>query len=414
MGRVHKNRDSQKRLSRKGAGERMSLAPEELVHHGWMWDRTPVTLRSVQPEDAPALCAMFRACSPKSLYLRFERRLNEISLDQAVQLCSVDHKNEIGIVAEIKEAGSHKLIGLGQLLADPDHGTAEYAVLVADPWQGKGLGSKFTDFCFEIAWRWGVKRVVGEFSPSNVRIIRILQSRGFRLQRDGQEQVVFAEKTLEDLVWIAKRGEAMSNMKWRKSLRPMINEAREELTLVSPQELARRGGLTFQAGRLELPLLGRVYSIRWPELVLTAPDGEACPEELQILLLDYLKNGDGTPPTGRWIGFRELADGGFYWRAFQGYSGDQLVRDLAGNIEAFHRATKRLGGEPLDMGDASYTFRTLPQLPMAVVWWAGDEEFPAKATVLFAETAGHYLPTDGLAILGRMLCRKLANLAREA
>jgi len=162
-----------------------------------MWDRTPVTLRSVQPEDAPALCAMFRACSPKSLYLRFERQLNEISLDQAVQLCSVEHKNEIGIVAEIKEAGSHKLIGLGQLSADPDHGTAEYAVLVADPWQGKGLGSKFTDFCLEIAWRWGVKRVVGEFSPSNVRIIRILQSRGFRFQRDRQEQVVFAEKILE-------------------------------------------------------------------------------------------------------------------------------------------------------------------------------------------------------------------------
>ncbi len=197
MGRAHKNRDSRKRLSRKGAGERMSLAPEELVRHGWMWDRTPVTLRSVQPEDAPALCAMFRACSPKSLYLRFERQLNEISLDQAVQLCSVDHKNEIGIVAEIKEAGSHKLIGLGQLSADPDHGTAEYAVLVADPWQGKGLGSKFTDFCLEIAWRWGVKRVVGEFSPSNVRIIRILQSRGFRFQRDRQEQVVFAEKILE-------------------------------------------------------------------------------------------------------------------------------------------------------------------------------------------------------------------------
>ncbi len=203
----------------------------------------------------------------------------------------------------------------------------------------------------------------------------------------------------------------MSNMKWRKSLRPMINEAREELARVSPQELARRGGLTFQAGRLELPLLGNMYSIRWPELVpYNAADGEKCQEELQILLLDYLRRGDGTPPTGRWIGFRELPHGGFYWRAFQGYSGDQLVRDLAGNIEAFHRTAKNLGGEPLDMGDASYTFRALPQLPMAVVWWAGDEEFPAKATVLFGETAGHYLPTDGLAILGRMLCRTLAKL----
>jgi len=71
----------------------------------------------------------------------------------------------------------------------------------------------------------------------------------------------------------------MANIKWRKSLRPMINKAREELTLVNPQELVRRGGLTFQAGRLELPLLGKVYSIRWPELVLTAPDGEARPED---------------------------------------------------------------------------------------------------------------------------------------
>ncbi|GAH41071.1 unnamed protein product [marine sediment metagenome] len=197
MGKAHKNWDSQKRLSRKGAGERISLAPEELVRHGWMWDRTPVTLRSVQAEDAPALYAMFRACSSKSLYLRFERQLNEISLDQAAQLCSVDHKSEISIVAEINEAGSHKIIGLGQLLADPDHWTAEYAVLVADPWQGKGLGSKLTDFCHEIAWRWGVKRVASEFSPSNVRIIRIFQSRGFRFQRDRQEQVVSAEKILK-------------------------------------------------------------------------------------------------------------------------------------------------------------------------------------------------------------------------
>jgi len=197
MGKAHKNRDSWKRLNRKGAGEQMLLAPEELVRHGWMWDRTPVTLRSVRPEDAPALYAMFHACSSKSLYLRFERQLNGICLDEAVQLCSVDQKSEISIVAEIKEAGSHKLIGLGQLLADQDHGTAEYAVLVADPWQGKGVGSKLTDFCHEIAWRWGVKRVVSEFSPSNVRIIRIFQSRGFRFQRDRQEQIVSAEKILK-------------------------------------------------------------------------------------------------------------------------------------------------------------------------------------------------------------------------
>lgn len=202
----------------------------------------------------------------------------------------------------------------------------------------------------------------------------------------------------------------MSVEEWRKSLRPLIEEAKGELAQVNSVELARRGGLTFQAGRLELPLLGRTYSIRWPELVAYDPEGKECPEELQILILDYLRRADGTPPIGRWIGFRELAHGGFYWRAFQGYSGDQLVRALAGDIAAFHQAAKRLEGNPLALGDAAYAFRALPQVPLAVVWWSGDGELPPKATVLFDAVADRYLPTEGLAILGRMLCRELAKM----
>ncbi len=207
----------------------------------------------------------------------------------------------------------------------------------------------------------------------------------------------------------------MVNKTWRESLRPRIEEARKALSQVDPPDLARRGGLSFQEGQLALSLFGKRYVIRIPAFVAADPaKDEDCPEELQILLLDYLKNGGGTQPRGHWIGFRELPDGGFYWRAFQGYSGDQLVRDLAGDTAAFRRAAETLGGETLEIGDAAYSFRALPQLPMAVVWWAGDEEFPAKASVLFDETASHYLPTDGLAILGRMLCRKLAKLGKEA
>ena len=205
------------------------------------------------------------------------------------------------------------------------------------------------------------------------------------------------------------------NKTWRESLRPRIEDARKALAQVDPAKLARNIGVAGQEGRLELPLFGKRYVIRTPKFVAEDPaKGEDCPEELQILLLDYLSLGDGTQPTGRWIGFQELKNGSFYRSAFQDYSGDQLVRDLAGDTNAFRRAAETLGGELLDIGDAAYAFCALPQLPMAVVWWAGDEEFPAKASVLFDETASHYLPTDGLAILGRMLCRKLAKLGKEA
>jgi hypothetical protein len=198
---------------------------------------------------------------------------------------------------------------------------------------------------------------------------------------------------------------------WRESLRPRIDAAKAELLKRDPTELARRGGLTLCKDGLELPLLGRVYSLRWPELALAREDGEQSAEELQILVLDYLANGDGTPPTSRFIGFQELPDGAFYRHAFQGYSGDQLVRDLGGDVETFRRAAESLGGEPLSIGDAGYAFRVLPHVMLAVVWWAGDEEFAASATVLFDASAGRYLPTDGLAILGRMLCQRLTRLA---
>jgi len=201
----------------------------------------------------------------------------------------------------------------------------------------------------------------------------------------------------------------MPKQEWRESLRPRIEAARSELARNDPSELVRRGGLNRGNDALELTLLGQSYSIQWPALTITFPDESPCPEELVILVLDYLRRADGSVPAGDWIGFQELPDGAFYRHAFQGYSGDQLVKDLSADIECFRRAAQELKGEPLSMGDAGYAFRVLPHVSVAVVWWDGDEEFPANATVLFDRIAATYLPTDGLAILGRMLCRALGK-----
>ena len=196
---------------------------------------------------------------------------------------------------------------------------------------------------------------------------------------------------------------------WRESLRPRIEAARRELAAYDVAEVARRAGLSIRNGHLDLELLNSGYDIGWPDLTITFRDGSDCPEELVILLLDYLTRADGSVPTGEWIGFQELPDGSFYRHAFQGYSGDHLVRGLTADIDRFRRASEGLSGEPLSMADAGYAFRVLPHVPLAVVWWDGDDEFPANATVLFDRVAGTYLPTDGLAILGRMLCRALVK-----
>jgi hypothetical protein len=194
---------------------------------------------------------------------------------------------------------------------------------------------------------------------------------------------------------------------WRRSMRPRIESVRRELGTDSAEQLAERSGAALTDDGIALDFLGRTYAVSWPSLTVRAASGEEAPEETQILLLDYLASADGSPPSGRWVGFQELPDGAFYRHAFQGYTGNRLVRDLGGEEERFRRGAEALAGEVIEFGDAGYAFDVLPHVRLAIVWWRGDEEFPAKAHVLFDAAAATYLPTDGLAIVGSALCRRL-------
>jgi hypothetical protein len=75
-------------------------------------------------------------------------------------------------------------------------------------------------------------------------------------------------------------------------------------------------------------------------------------------------------------------------------------------------AARDLGGDALTLGDTSFRFVALPRVDVAVVLWAGDDEEPGEARVLFDAHAGHYLPAEDLAGLGGQLAHRLAAAAR--
>jgi len=205
---------------------------------------------------------------------------------------------------------------------------------------------------------------------------------------------------------------------WYDKLAPVVAEARETLGRVKPSKLALRSGCEQDAeGNFRLHFFWREYVVSGDDFSVRRVDtGEEVPSFFQSLMLTYLVTADGTTPSSRWIGFRELPDGMFYAQAFRGYTGNRLVRELEGGVAAFRRAAEELGGEPLEIGDAGYAFTVLPRVHLGVVYWEGDEEFPAQfptqARVLFEDTAAKYMPTDGLAILGSQLVGQILKAAR--
>ena len=196
-------------------------------------------------------------------------------------------------------------------------------------------------------------------------------------------------------------------------LAPVVKEAQAKLRTTDRVVVAQQSGATIDPqGNLRVEFLGREYMIDQTEWTVQRSDGATPAALIQSLLLTYLYKADGTPPIDRWLGFRELPDGLFYAQAFQSYTGAELVRSLNGDVASFVQASEKLQGEALAIGDAGYAYQVLPHLKLAVVMWAGDDEFPPQAQVLFQETAAHYLMTEGLAIVGSLLIGQIVKAAR--
>jgi acetyltransferase len=167
--------------------------PEEYVRCAELPDGTNVTLRPIKPEDEPLWFDLLRSCSKESLYYRFRYFFHWETHEVASRYCYIDYDREIAIVAEVMEEERRKIIGVGRLVADPDHQNVEYAILIADAWQNRDLGKILTDFCLEVASKWNLKQVVAQTTTDNPRMIAVFQKRGFDMRIEDTTVYVVKE-----------------------------------------------------------------------------------------------------------------------------------------------------------------------------------------------------------------------------
>lgn len=172
--------------------------PEKYTSVIELKDGARVTLRPIKPEDEPMWMDLLASCSKETIYSRFRYFFQWASHEVAIRYCYIDYDREIAIVAEVQEEGKRKLIGVGRLIADPDHETVEYAILITDAWQKRELGRKLTEYCMQVAKKWELKRMVAQTTSDNRPMLAVFQKLGFKINYSNQESTVNVEKDIDE------------------------------------------------------------------------------------------------------------------------------------------------------------------------------------------------------------------------
>ena len=174
----------------------------------------------------------------------------------------------------------------------------------------------------------------------------------------------------------------------------------------------KKGNISFL-----LDFLNREILITWPDLGFSSKNSH---EELsiqeQILLLHYLLgtwSSSGAATTGEWIAFQDVPDGRFYQDAFMKRAKVPLVKSFGTRPELLvELANKAYGSTPIDHGDFSVVVKALPLVPVALILWGGDDEFPPEGNILFDRNISGIFSAEDIAWLAGMVVYPLAGMAK--
>jgi hypothetical protein len=123
---------------------------------------------------------------------------------------------------------------------------------------------------------------------------------------------------------------------------------------------------------------------------------------VSILLLHYLKAKLGSLPelTGEWISFKELSGGESYYPAFRKRAIEPIIRKHGSNPKGIYVALEKVPGEQLKQADAAIRVDAFEKVPLLIEVWAGDDEFPPEANLLFDKSIQKIFCTEDIAVLG--------------
>jgi acetyltransferase len=153
-------------------------------------DGTEVILRPIRPEDEPMELEFVKGLSEEASRFRFFQVIRDLTHEALVRFCNIDYDREMAFIAETRELNRRMEIGVGRLVMEPNKKRGEFAVVVADKYQGKGLGTKLIDMLISVAEEKGLESMYGIVLPENANMIHLCEKLGFTVERRHEEVLV--------------------------------------------------------------------------------------------------------------------------------------------------------------------------------------------------------------------------------
>ena len=174
--------------------ERPSLAispyPRQYESSWSMKDGTPVVIRPIRPEDEPKMGELFTTFSETTIRNRFFGLIKQLTHEQMTRFCHIDYDREIALVVLPRAGESNRILGVGRLITELDWQSAEFAVVVGDPWQSRGLGKHLVELLIQYAKERGIVEIHGDVLTANDPMLRLCEQLHFSISATEIPDVV--------------------------------------------------------------------------------------------------------------------------------------------------------------------------------------------------------------------------------
>jgi len=151
-------------------------------------DGRSVLLRPIRPEDEPLERDLIAGLSKESSRFRFFYIIKEITHEMLSRFCNIDYDREMAIIAEYTSNGKRRNVGVGRLITETGGETGEFAIVVADDFQGNGLGLKLLDNLIDVAQDKGLRSLYGIVLNNNRKMLGLAKKLGFTTRRLSDEE----------------------------------------------------------------------------------------------------------------------------------------------------------------------------------------------------------------------------------